>query len=423
MTNNTFINLYIANKPPPPNGVSKIPDDDFFRGLEIEFTTHPFYINATITDHHQNIDDTKSSPIRNNNNNNNNDSNDSNNNNNNNNNKNKNNNSQYFVTVVTQSTVDRLYKVGLMASKWKAPISIALYIKNRDIELPLLTKILNENPSLKKYADIHLLYSNQTRYPVNNLRNLAIKYSRTDLVFVMDADFIPPYGFHDYIASFKNYLHINRSNYKQYQKVLANVDFVDRSTFTSINHTIQMVPEDEEVKVAFVVPSFSSSFEPNLLPDDKPTLLSMVSQKKVEPSNLKVCRKCHSPTNFPRWVDAKEPFEAVYSWIYEPYLIFDRTKTEWFDERLKGYGFDKNTHTLMMALQGFRFLVLPEAYIVHINHRESTWEGPKQHQQLWDSLRMVCEIIPEGKKRYNFDPLKRIIDEPLADECYSDAHW
>jgi len=386
----TFYGKKIMVSSPP---ISKTPDEDFFRGLALNFEIHPFYHNSTTV--RERLD-------------------------NNNNNYKK----EYTVTVVTQSTIDRLYKIGLMADKWKAPISVALYVKNRDTELPLLETILKENPLLRVYADIHLLFANNTRYPVNNLRNLAIKYSTTDLIFVMDADFLPPIGLHDYIVSHKRYFNINKENYNQkYKRIIPNVQFVNQSTFTDLSHTPNMVPEDQDLKVAFVIPSFSSSYDPSLLPDDKPTLLRMVLDKKIEPSNLKVCKKCHSPTNFQKWVQDSEPYEAVYRWIYEPYLVFDKTKTEWFDERLKGYGFDKNSHTLVMAMQGYRFIVLPEAFIIHINHQESTWEGPKQKQQQWDSLRIVCDLIQESKVKFNYDTNKRVLDEPLPEECYSNEHW
>jgi len=393
----------------------RTPSEDFYRGLNFDYEVYPFYYKSLRT-----------REINNNNNNNNNNNRKqqiNNNNNKKNNNNNNNHHNKYSITIVTQSTVDRLYKLGLMARKWRAPISAAIFIKDRSTELPLIEKTLEEFPTLREFADLHLLFADNTRYPVNNLRNLAIKHSPTDLVFLMDADFVPPLGLHDYIASYHNYFKINKSNYQQYKKYISNVQFVNQTTFNSKSHTVDMVPEDKNLKVAFVVPSFSSSYNPDLLPDDKSTLLSMVKEGFIEPSNLKVCRKCHSSSNFELWSKIDKPFEAEYQWIYEPYLIFNRTETEWFDEQLKGYGFDKNSHTFTMAVQGYKFLVLPEAFIIHINHPESSWEGPSLRNQIWDNLRIVCEVIPRMKEKYNFDKTKRIFDEPLEDECFSNNHW
>ncbi|KAF2075262.1 hypothetical protein CYY_003438 [Polysphondylium violaceum] len=412
----------------------RLPTEDFYRGLTYDFEIYPFYNNATIkresaytqqqqqhtqehqqqpkqhinininTDNEENekeIENEQPQQQK----------------------EKKHQQHKYSVTIVTQSTVDRLYKLGIMAKKWRAPISAAVFIKDRGTELLLIEKTLDEYPILREFADIHLLFAENTRYPVNNLRNLAIKYAPTDLVFLMDADFVPPLGLHDYIVSYQNYFKINKANYQQYKKYIPNVQFVNSTTFNHPSHTVNMVPEDKNIKVAFVVPSFSSSHSPDLLPDDKSTLLTMVKNGVVSPSNLKVCRKCHSSSNFQLWSQTDKTFEAKYQWIYEPYLIFNKSETEWFDERLKGYGFDKNTHAFVMAVQGYRFMVLPNAFIIHINHPESSWDGPSITDQLWDNLRVVCEMFPEIKEKYHFSKTKRIFDEPLEDECFSNLHW
>eukprot|EP01132_Coremiostelium_polycephalum_P006742 gene6742-8359_t len=325
----------------------RIPRPDFYYGLTATFKTNAFYRRAS-----RNFDDFK-------------------------------------VTIVTQTTVDRLYKVAMMTDRWRGPVSTAVYIKNPEKDLERLQTIIDINPSLMEYSDFHLFFANNTRYPVNNLRNLAIKNARTDYVFIMDADFIPPAGLHDYLVSY-------------------------------IEHPDYSKPDE---KHAFIVPSFSSSEDPNSIPDDKETFVEMVSKQLIKPSNLDVCPKCHTPTNFTRWMTSDEPYFAEYRWVYEPYLVYNKSKNELFEERLKGYGFDKNSHTWTMAVQGYRFTVLPRAYIVHINHPESSWYGPSLDEQLWDALRIVCDMFPSIKRKYGFDPEVRLFDEPLKAECLSNSHW
>ncbi|EFA86299.1 putative glycosyltransferase [Heterostelium album PN500] len=323
----------------------RVPGKDFFDGLTQQFKTDVFYYRAT-----------KSMDPR------------------------------YKVTIVTQATVNRVDRIVLMADRWKAPISTSIFIRDPDTELDQLNQMIANNPILMKFVDFHLLYANNTRYPVNNLRNLSIRNSHTDYVLVMDADFIPPYGMHDYLLKY-------------------------------IDNT------GNEEKVAYIVPSFSSSQDPRILPNDKPTLVEMVEKNLVNPSNLNVCPKCHSPSDYNRWFETTVPYEVKYSWIYEPYLIFNRNNTELFDERFKGYGFDKNSHVFTMAVSGYRFIVLPNAFIIHINHPTSTWEGPRLDEQQWDCLRIVCELIPAVKKKNNYDINDRLFNEPLPNECFSSSHW
>ena len=46
---------------------------------------------------------------------------------------------------------------------------------------------------------ISMLNIFQTYYPANFLRNVALNNTRTDYVFLSDADFIPMYGVHSHI--------------------------------------------------------------------------------------------------------------------------------------------------------------------------------------------------------------------------------
>ncbi|KAN0029252.1 hypothetical protein ACTFIV_011135 [Dictyostelium citrinum] len=424
------------------------PKQDFTDGLNASFTTIPFYLKANGI-----INQNTNKLYRN-----------------------------YQITIVTQTTVDRLSKVSMMAEKWKAPLSVAVFIKdsnNPKAEIEKMEKsIANDYPALSYYSDIHILISNKTRYPVNNLRNLAIEHSRTDLVFIMDADFLPPLGLHDYILSQKYYFNIKPSNQHYFKNNLLNFNhkkpsplgqlppqvpynqIIDYSTninnndqeFNNINYNIENINDNEylnninnnnnnnnknndddnnnindinnePLKVAFVIPSFSSNIPPKQHPNNKMDMIDLVKNNKIQPSNSNVCKKCHSPTNFDKWMDAVEPYEVEYKWIFEPYLVFNRTQNIPFDERLKGYGFDKNSHAFSMAVEGFHFVVLPDSFIIHVNHSPSSWEGPSLDEQQWDALRVVCEIIPDIKIKNGYSPNVVLFNEPLPNECYSDHHW
>eukprot|EP01133_Synstelium_polycarpum_P008443 gene8443-9932_t len=204
----------------------------------------------------------------------------------------------------------------------------------------------------------------------------------------MDADFIPPLGMYNYLEKY------------------ATKDISSKNL------------------IAYVVPSFASSLPRLSLPDTKDKLLLATESETIIPTNLKVCPRCHTPTNYKRWYTETQPYEAEYKWIYEPYLMFRRDQLEPFDERLKGYGFDKNSHTFGMAVQGFKFMVLPNAWIVHMNHPKQVWDGTDSFdEQMWDSLKVVCEILPSSKAKYGYKPNEQLYDEPLEENCYSREHW
>ncbi|EFA82247.1 putative glycosyltransferase [Heterostelium album PN500] len=306
-------------------------------------------------------------------------------------------------------SVDRLERLAWMADKWRAPISAAVYIQN-DTEIEAIANLIRGSYSVTQFVDIHLLYANNTRYPINTLRNLSIKHAETDWVLLMDADFIPP------ISLYKNI----------------------------VQHTYK-VPRDE--LTAFVIPSFASSLDRFKIPDDKLDLLKEIKKKTIVPTNLNVCPKCHTPSNYTRWYKEKDTYEAKYQWVYEPYLVYRKIDAEPFDERLKGYGFDKNSQVFGMAVKGFKFVVLPECWIVHMNHPKQVWEGTDSYDEQmvcssiannqsitflltlsihqltkWDSLKIVCEILPETKKINGYNPEEILFNEPTKEKCYTREH-
>lgn len=371
----------------------RIPAPDFYRGLRAVFETIPFFSNGTKIDRNQFIENNEPYP--------------------------------YKISLITQTTIDRLNKVSLMAERWMAPISVAVLIKNTT-ELESLETFLKETPIIKQYCDVHILIGQDTRYPVNSLRNLAIDNAKTDIIAVMDADFVTPLNFHEYLTNYLEFFYISKQNYHLYERFIENPKFdINNSNQSSVSASTatDIITQKNYLDVAFIIPSFSSSLDPKLLPIDKESLLDSIKDNLVYPSNLKVCPKCHTATNYPFFYETNYPYEIKYNWIYEPYLIYNRSNALPFDDKLKGYGFDKNTHSFAMAAKGFHFLTLPHAFMIHINHPESSWQGPSQRDQQWDSLRVVCEYLPIVKKKFGLDLKKSFWGEPLKDNCFTSLHW
>lgn len=56
----------------------------------------------------------------------------------------------------------------------------------------------------------------------------------------------------------------------------------------------------------------------------------------------------HGSTNYKKWFTASEPYPITYKTGYEPYVLVDRRTVPWYDERFRGYGWDKARPTSIL---------------------------------------------------------------------------
>ena len=56
---------------------------------------------------------------------------------------------------------------------------------------------------------------------------------------------------------------------------------------------------------------------------------------------------------------------------FEPWTIVNRKLAHWHDVRFRGYGQNKIQHIANMNATGFKFVVHPQAFIVHRSHPET----------------------------------------------------
>ncbi|KAK2549747.1 Xylosyl- and glucuronyltransferase LARGE2s [Acropora cervicornis] len=143
-------------------------------------------------------------------------------------------------------------------------------------------------------------------------------------------------------------------------------------------------------KLAFVVPAFDGAR--NLLirdlPETKEELIGMVKSKD-------------NNTNYIKWYQTNEPYEVrSYQDKYEPYLILRRTpELPFYDQRFTGYGMNKISHVIELALLrisplSFAQMTDPE---IRLKNRLQRFEflsdlytkyriGPCKKLQFWDQF-------------------------------------
>jgi hypothetical protein len=241
-------------------------------------------------------------------------------------------------------------------------MSVVIYLKNDPWFTNQLKLKYQESERLVKFADIHLLYEEEGRYPVNYLRNIALQYARTRYVISLDVDFIP-----------------NPDMHEQLREAASRLD-------------------NSQKKEALVVPAFE--VPSGAYPNSKPQMLEMMGRNTAYQVHLYKGIHAHQPTDYARWSSATEPYEVFYEYSYEPYYVIKRSDCPLFDERFIGYGNDKSSHTYELAANNFAFTVLPDSFIIHKDHPEPNWRADQGSIESW---RRWSDFTNDMKWKYGFE--------------------
>ncbi|CAB4027837.1 LARGE xylosyl- and glucuronyltransferase 2, partial [Paramuricea clavata] len=239
---------------------------------------------------------------------------------------------EYDVTLVAQLSMDRLQMIEAICKQWKGPISFALYLSDSEamqfLDYAQFSNILKK----RKNVAYHLVFKDGTFYPVNALRNIALTNARTPYVFLSDIDFVPPDTLYDYLR--------------------------------------QIIRTTDMTKKALVVPAFETLRYKLSIPKTKAELLSKLDEGLLYTFRYHVWPKGHAPTNYAKWRTAIKPYKVLWEEDFEPYIVVKKDIPK-YDTRFVGFGWNKVSHVMEVAVQGFEFEVLPNAFIVHMPHGPS----------------------------------------------------
>lgn len=185
-------------------------------------------------------------------------------------------------------------------------------------------------------------------YPINHLRNIAITESSTDYIFVIDADFTPSNNLYNYLRS---------------------------SLLPFIVYQAGEMPD-----TAWVVPCFAirEDFNNLPMPQSYDELRQLVGQNIAYITDPGAG---HGPTlatevAMDRSLLYGNPlaYEVCFESQWEPYYVLHRS-APLYDARFKNQGGDKQSHTLHLNAERYRFMVLREVFMIHKDHSTLVWPG------------------------------------------------
>ncbi|XP_062582087.1 xylosyl- and glucuronyltransferase LARGE1-like [Saccostrea cucullata] len=242
--------------------------------------------------------------------------------------------SEYDVTLVAQLSMDRLQMLELICKHWEGPISLALYMS--DAEAQQFLRYAQDSEILMKRKNIgyHIVYKDGQFYPVNYLRNVAINNTQTSHMFLTDIDFLPMYDLYNHLKS-----------------VVSRIDM-------------------EKEKKALVVPAFETPRYRFEFPSSKDELLKKLDSGEIFTFRYDVWPQGHLPTNYTVWRTATTMYPVNWEQDYEPYIVVKKGVPQ-FDQRFVGFGWNKVSHAMLLDLLEYKYVVLPNAFMIHMPHAPS----------------------------------------------------
>jgi flagellar biosynthesis GTPase FlhF len=306
------------------------------------------------------------------------------------------------TTLVIQTSISRLWILNETCGRWKDPIIAVIFVPfetpSPDIYIPC--------PHVQPILYLATKPESDTKaYPVNRLRNIGLDAVTTSHVLTVDIDFVPSRDLHQTIRTTL----INQLGVQEDQRALV-VPAFDR-----------LPPEPCTTEAACA--SYLQASE-DFLPHSFDDLQACVTAKECEPFQSRVSLGSHSSTQSEEWIQRNwftgeehtllRAVDCFQSARYEPYVVLrwcpsssDKIVTPeapYYDERFHGYGKNKIELIAHLRKRGYRFSILPEGFLVHNPHPESTikeeWndqEGSDLHSSM-DKL--YIDFMKELEEKY-----------------------
>ena len=253
------------------------------------------------------------------------------------------------ITLVTHGSIEKFSQLSDQVSRWQGPVSFVVYLSNvADIKTFCFNMRNKVSPDVLKFVSFHVLlekHGGKLPYPNNVLRNIAQRNIESNYFLLMDVDFIPSPGMYQYL-----------------KMNLANDYFWNRLR----NNTVFVLPAFERF-----APSDDSFATLDMVPKTKDEL-KVLLQKEEAVTFHHYFPPGHYPTNFSYWlqpnINKDFSFPVEYSKRFEPYVIAYKRGIPDFWDGFRGFGFNAATWFWELHLAGYRYEVLHDHFITHLNH-------------------------------------------------------
>ncbi|XP_034937616.1 LARGE xylosyl- and glucuronyltransferase 1-like isoform X2 [Chelonus insularis] len=278
------------------------------------------------------------------------------------------------IGLVTQCSADRIILLDELFKRWPGTISVAVYLT--DAEVQSFLDFISGSDVLKNRKNIayHIVYKDGEFYPINYLRNVAISQIPTPYIFQLDVDFLPPVDLYEKLMSY-----ILKSNTSELEKK------------------------------AFIIPAFETQRYRFTFPANKDELLKYLTYGVLYTFRYHVWTKGHAATNFSYWKTAVDPYEVSWEPDFEPYIVVSKS-APMYDERFIGFGWNKVSYITHLTALGYKYIVLPNVFIIHRPHAPSLDIGKFRTNPLYRRClkKLKDQFVEELLEKYGDETLSRL---------------
>lgn len=258
------------------------------------------------------------------------------------------------VTVVVHASVTKLQRLLFLIDRWGGPVSASVYFK-KESEIATFANFYMEHAYTFRFAEFHIMMEvTKYEYPHNILREMALTASDSDYFLALDVDFV------------------TTPNASTGLHTLIRTDEILRKRLQ--DRTLMVLPafnRNLRVKV-----NETNVFEVGnrKLPRDKNAVSKMWDEDRAEPFHMKTFRYGHGPTHFHKWCDYNVTNSSFYMTKYkhgfEPYVLGYKRDIELphYWAGFRGFGYNKYTWFVEAHCMGFRYGVLRDYFVVHLDH-------------------------------------------------------
>jgi hypothetical protein len=267
------------------------------------------------------------------------------------------------ITLVTHLSVSRLPRLAALAREWGGPLSAALFVSPTESDSVLCSQLLALDAS-QRNVSVHLVVDSSgaepakggAPYPINLLRNEATAYATTHLVIMLDVDFQPSHGLHAALLHSLEYAHV----WQNARHGLAFVLPAFQYKVTCPCDTTAVAFAAGDMRVFGTQPHRCMP-----IPGSKAALAVALRHRWATPFHAHFAG--HLFTDNARWLREAAPYYVRWGFGFEPYVLLNRSLpgAPLYDTRFVDRGMNKVAFTAVLAARGYRFVVLPDAFVTH----------------------------------------------------------